>query len=54
MVSLSYGDTHRCGPNIKIGAGIKAVNSPNILSPKLSSQDTPKVTVHQSLIDNQV
>jgi tRNA A37 threonylcarbamoyladenosine biosynthesis protein TsaE len=29
-------------PNIKIGAGIKAVNSPNTLIPKVSSQDTPK------------
>lgn len=29
-------------PNIKIGAGIKAVNSPNILSSKVSSQNTPK------------
>lgn len=29
-------------PNIKIGAGIKAVNSPNTLSSKVSSQDTSK------------
>lgn len=35
-------------PNIKIGAGIKAVNSPNILSSKVSSQDTSKAN-HQNV-----
>lgn len=35
-------------PNIKIGAGIKAVNSPNILSSKVSSQNTPKSN-HQNI-----